>query len=413
MSVPRPKPYIANFEQLGLGLFIHWGLYSQLGQGEWIAYMNNLDMVEYQKLIGTFTAEDFCADSLAKMAKDAGFRYITLTTRHHEGFSLYNTCGLNEFDAVHSPAGRDLIKEFVDACNRYDILPFFYHTTLDWYKEEFETDFDAYLEYLVKSVALLCTNYGKIGGFWFDGNWSKPGADWKEDMLYGMIRKYQPDAIIINNTGLFARGEMGNPEIDAVTYENGQATPLDRTGMTKYVAGEMCHTINDHWGYGNNDLNYKSPAQLIESMCNCRKVGANYLMNIGLEANGGINSYQKELLKLIGRWMQVFGEAIYNGRPYNISGDGRNFILKSADQSCLYLFVFDLGTVGDQNVMVKGKRIGSFSFGGVADKIKSIEWMDNGENLQFVQGEDLLCINATGYPYGTSYVVRVAKAMMA
>ena len=413
MSVPRPKPYIANFEQLGLGLFIHWGLYSQLGQGEWIAYMNNLDPVEYQKLIGTFTAEDFCADSLAKMAKDAGFRYITLTTRHHEGFSLYNTCGLNEFDAVHSPAGRDLIKEFVDACNRYDILPFFYHTTLDWYKEEFETDFDAYLEYLVKSVALLCTNYGKIGGFWFDGNWSKPGADWKEDMLYGMIRKYQPDAIIINNTGLFARGEMGNPEIDAVTYENGQATPLDRTGMTKYVAGEMCHTINDHWGYGNNDLNYKSPAQLIESMCNCRKVGANYLMNIGLEANGGINSYQKELLKLIGRWMQVFGEAIYNGRPYNISGDGRNFILKSADQSCLYLFVFDLGTVGDQNVMVKGKRIGSFSFGGVADKIKSIEWMDNGENLQFVQGEDLLCINATGYPYGTSYVVRVAKAMMA
>lgn len=177
MSIPIPEKYVADFEQMGLGLFVHWGLYSQLGQGEWICFMRNMEQSEYQKLKDTFTAEDFDAEALAKLAKEAGFRYITLTTRHHEGFSLFDTCGLNDYDAVHSPAGRDLVREFVDACRKYDIIPFFYHTTLDWYKEEFNTDFDAYLEYLKDSVEILCKNYGKIGGLWFDGNWSKKTVD--------------------------------------------------------------------------------------------------------------------------------------------------------------------------------------------------------------------------------------------
>lgn len=412
MSIPKPAKYIADFEQLGLGLFIHWGLYSQLGQGEWICYMKNMEQKEYQKLKDTFTAEDFDAEELVLMAKNAGFRYITLTSRHHEGFSLFDTCGMNDYDAVHSPAGRDLIREFVDACHKHGIVPFMYHTTLDWYKEEFNTDFDAYLEYLKDSVQLLCTNYGKIGGLWFDGNWSRTDVDWKEGELYGMIRSHQPEAIIINNTGLSARGQTGHPEIDAVTYENDLAAPPDRTGMEKYVAGEMCHTINDHWGYGQNDLNYKSPADLIEHLCNCRKIGANYLMNIGPEAQGGINSFQKELLKMLGRWMEVFGEAIYNGRPHCATSDGRSFILKSVEDDCLYLFIFDLGIEGDSNVTVKGKRLGNYSFGNVTEKIASVEWMDNGEQLKFTLGDGLLAINATGYPYGTSYVVRVAKAKL-
>lgn len=106
----------------------------------------------------------------------------------------------------HSPAGRDLVREFADACRRHDIVPFFYHTTLDWYNKDFNENFDRYLEYLRKSVEILCKNYGKIGGLWFDGNWSKPGADWKEKELYATIRKYQPEAVIINNTGISNRG---------------------------------------------------------------------------------------------------------------------------------------------------------------------------------------------------------------
>ena len=413
MSIPTPKQYILDFENLGLGMFVHWGLYSQLGRGEWIYNADKMNMDEYKKLKDTFTAEDFDAQKFVLTAKNAGCKYIVLTTRHHEGFSLYDTCGLNDFDAPHSAAKRDLIREYVDACNEHGIVPFFYHTTLDWYNKDFDENFDEYLEYLRKSVEILCKNYGKIGGLWFDGNWSKPDEDWKESELYATIRKYQPEAMIINNTGLGARGKSGHPEIDSVTFENGQATPMNREGMEKYVAAEMCHTINDHWGYGFCDLNYKSPGEIIESLCNCRKVGANYLMNIGPEAQGAINSYQKELLKLLGIWMDVFGEAVYNGRPYGAYSDGKSFILKSTDKKHLYIFAYDLGTVGSVNVMVGGKRTGSYSFGNVADRISEIEWMDNGEKLDFMQKDGMLCVNMTGYPYGVSYCVRVAKAKIA
>ncbi len=122
---------------------------------------------------------------------------------------------------MHTPCKRDLVREYVNACRKHDIVPFFYHTTLDWYQKSFENDFDAYLEYLNRSVEILCKNYGRIGGFWFDGNWSKPDADWKEDRLYGIIRRYQPEAMIINNTGLDARERVGHPEIDSVTFEQG------------------------------------------------------------------------------------------------------------------------------------------------------------------------------------------------
>lgn len=183
MAIPKAEKYVADFEKLGFGMFVHWGLYSQLGQGEWTFLSHNHKMEDYKKLKDTFTAEDFDAEKLVLTAKNAGCKYINLTTRHHEGFSLYDTCGLNDFDSVHSPAKRDLIKEYVDACNKHGIVPFFYHTTLDWYNEDYQNNFDKYLEYLRKSVEILCKNYGKIGGFWFDGNWNKPDSDWKEDEL--------------------------------------------------------------------------------------------------------------------------------------------------------------------------------------------------------------------------------------
>lgn len=408
MAIPEAKEYIKEFENMGFGLFVHWGLYSQLGQGEWTYLLHKRKMDEYKKLKESFTAEDFDAEKLVLLAKSAGCRYITLTARHHEGFSLYDTCGLNDFDAVNSPAKRDLIKEFVDASNKYGIKPFFYHTTLDWYNSDFENDFDKYLEYLRKSVEILCKNYGKIGGFWFDGNWSREGADWKEDELYKTIRKYQPEAIIVNNTGLSKRGEIGNPEIDSVTFEQGRPTPMDREGMPKYLAAEMCQTINNHWGIGKLDFDYKSPRELIETLCSCRKVGANYLLNIGPTAQGGIDTFQKELLCVIGKWMDIYGEAIYNGKPCGAYGAGRNFILKGDNK--LYLFFFDLGVKGDDNVTTQTSYCGAYAFSNVFDNVKSVKWMDNGENLDFAQNGAMLTVNATGFPYGMSTCVRVAEA---
>ena len=408
MSLPTAEKRILDFEEMGFGMFIHFGLYSQMGQGEWVQHIAKIPKDEYMKLADTFTAENFDAQKIAKMAKAAGAKYITLTTRHHEGFSLYDTKGLSDYDVMHTPCGRDLIREFVDACRDNGIVPFFYHTTADWYKEEFQEDFPTYLKYLRDSVEILCTNYGEIGGFWFDGNWWKREKDWEEDALYGMIRKHQPKAIIVNNTGASARGAVGNKEIDSVTFEQGRPTPMDREGMPKYLAAEMCHTMNEHWGYGSADLNYKSSASLIETLCACRKVGANYLLNIGPEGDGGIPLMQEALLGAIGKWIEKTGDGIYKGKPCGVLGEHKNFALAAGNK--LYFYVHDLAIDGNSNVTVAGGGAGEKLFTGVNGKIKSVHWTDNGEALGFKQDGSNLTIDCTGYRYGTNLVVRVAEA---
>lgn len=409
MAIPIPEKRISDFEKLGFGMFIHWGLYSQLGKGEWIMHINKIPKDEYCKLIDTFTASKFDAKKIVKTAKNAGMKYITLTTRHHEGFSLYDTKGLSKYDVMHSPYGRDLIAEYVDACNDEGIVPFFYHTTLDWYQDSFNNDFKTYLEYLRQSVEILCTNYGKIGGLWFDGNWSKPNEDWEEDKLYETIRKHQPEAMIINNTGLSHRGEVGNKYIDSVTFEQGRPTPLNREGMSKYIASEMCQTINAHWGVGSIDFNYKSLPYLIESLCACRKVGANYLLNIGPTGEGDILKLQEALLENIGEWIDVCGTSIYDSKPCQIQGTNKNFALKNPDTNKVYLYVHDLSITGDSNVVVEGGGTGLKSFTQVDGNVKSIKWVDNDEELKFMQIGNQLHVNCTGYEYGKNLVVRVAE----
>ncbi len=408
MAIPVPEKRIAEFENFGFGMFIHWGLYSQLGKGEWAKCIHEIPMNEYKKLKDTFTAEKFDGRKLAQLAQAAGAKYITLTTRHHEGFSLYDTCGLNDFDAPHSPAGRDLVREFVDGCNAEGIVPFLYHTTLDWYNPDFNDNFPKYLQYLRDSVEILCTNYGKIGGLWFDGNWSKKDADWEEDALYAVIRKHQPDAIIVNNTGMGKRGELGNIELDSVTFEQGRPEPMNREGHKKYIAAEMCQTIGKHWGFGTYDINCKSLAHLIETLCSCRKVGANYLLNIGPDAEGAPTPLQDALLRGIGTWIRATGNIIYTAKPCGITGDGKNFALKDGNK--LYFFVHDLAIVGDANVVVDGGGGGPKNFSGVNGKIKSVRWLDEDEALTFTQNGTDVTINCTSYPYGKDIVVRIAEA---
>ncbi len=411
-QLPIPAAYIKNFEQLGFGMFVYFGIYSKLTSGEWTYSMHKRNMDDYKKLADSFDVKSDSIKNLVATAKNAGCKYITLTTRHHDGFSLYDTKELNGFNALHSPTGRDLIKEFVEECRKADILPVFYHTTLDWYNEDFNQNFNKYLEYLKKSVELLCTNYGKIGGMWFDGNWSRPNDDWKEDELYSMIRQLQPEAMIINNTGLSKRGELGAAEIDSVTFERGMPHPIDRRGMKKYIAGEMCETICDHWGIA-DDINYKSVKQLIEELCECRKVGTNFLLNVGLAGDGSLPKMQEATMECIGRWMELFGKSIYNGRPCNTLSKGREFMLQDInDEKILYLFKFDLGKKGDDNVTVDFEDGNSVEFPNFNNEVGSIKWMDNGEKLAFKQQNGLLSVRPTGYIYGTSYCVRVAEVKL-
>lgn len=411
MSIPIAKKYIKDFEKLGFGMFVHFGLYSIEGQGEWAVHLPGTKEEEYKKQMNEFNPKSM--EHIVSVAKQAGAKYVTFTTRHHDGFSLYDTCGLNEYDSVHALAGRDLVREFVDACHKYDIVPFFYHTTMEFWHPDFENNFPKYLEYLRESVKILCTNYGKIGGLWFDGNWSKEGEGdiWEEDKLYAMIRKYQPDAMIINNTGLNEQGKMGHPEIDSVTFERGRVAPLNRENMPKYVAAEMCECMNMHWGLA-KDFRYKSPTTLIECLCDCRRVGANFLLNVGPNADGTIPEYPKAVMGVIGEWMDIFGEAIYEAEPLWWSENGkRNFALVKGNN--VYLFCYDLCIYGSGHVTYACGIDGEYTFKNFPFPLKNVHWMDNNENLNCTYENGDLVVDLTGHQYGTDYCVRVAKATIA
>ena len=284
-----------RFKNLELGLFVHFGIYSQVGLGEWYMHDNKIEVEEYDKLLSTFKVKKNWAKEIVKVAKEYGAKYIVLTSRHHDGFSLYDTKGLTDYDVMHTPTARDLIKEFVEECNKNDILPFFYHTLIDWHHPDFKNDFDKYKEYLFKSIELLCTNYGPIGGFWFDGTWFSKDLDFELDKLFGLIRKYQKDAIISNNGGLDNLGEIINKEIDVAVFERG--VPQKEIDSK---AKEMCQTLNDHWGYYKTDKNYKSVDELFILYKECRSNHANLLLNIGPKGNGKVRKTEKKILKELG-----------------------------------------------------------------------------------------------------------------
>ncbi len=389
--------YITDFEKLGFGLFVHFGLYSIVGKGEWYLTCNSRARASsYEKLPQKFNVKKDWAKKLVQTAKNAGCKYITLTTRHHDGFSLFDTCGLNEYDAPHSKCGRDLIKEFVDACNEGGIVPFFYHTLLDWWRKDYKTDFPKYIDYLVSSVEILCKNYGKIGGFWFDGMWDKPDEDWQEDRLYGTIRKYQPEAMIINNTGLSELGKVGHPEIDSVTFERGQPCFVDNSDKRR--AGEMCQVLNDHWGYAKNDCNYKSVKELIENLIDCRKYNCNFLLNTGLKGNGEVNGTDKMLLGEIGKWVKSNKGFIYGVKASAIKADNA---LVLEDGEYIYAVVKNVDMGADVNVAnaEENRRVKLYS------KIKSAIWLDSGRRIKIKNNS----FDIEQFSYGASGCVRIAR----
>ena len=400
---------IKEFEKLGFGMFVHFGLYSIVGKGEWYKQIHGISDVDYEPLAKQFNPDKNWAKNLVATAKKAGCKYITLTTRHHDGYSLFDTCGLNDYDAPHS-CGRDLVREFVDECNAAGIIPFFYHTLLDWYEKSFENDFNAYLVYLRKSVELLCKNYGKIGGLWFDGMWSKPNDDWQEDALYGTIRKYQPEAMIINNTGLQALGALGHIELDSVTFERGKPGPINMEGAPKYVASEMCEIFAEHWGYAARDYKYKSLKDIIEEFCVCRRFGSNMLLNVGPMGDGNLRPLDKAMLETLGEWVKIHKEAVYLPRPCDVkvtSSNEKDFVLEK--DGVYYLFCHNITTSLENVDVVKAEK-GDMDKTFVFDKeIARISWLDNAEQLDFEQKDGETTLYCKPYLYGENYVVRVAK----
>ena len=389
--------YVKRFEDLGFGMFVHFGLYSVLGKGEWVLNKYSIPEERYEKLTSKFKVKKSWAKDLVKTAKRAGCRYITFTARHHDGFSLYDAKGLSDYDAPHSATGRDLIREFVDECNKEGILPFFYHTLIDWHNKDFKDNFKGYIDYLVKSVELLCTNYGKIGGLWFDGFWDDPSADWQFDRLYSMIRSHQPEAMIINNTGMTATGVVGHKEIDSVTYERGNPRIIGKTDRP--VAGEMCQTVNDHWGFSKFDISYKSVDSLILDLINCRASNCNLLLNVGPMGNGELRELDKAVFSEIGKWIKFNKDFIYTARRSEISAENAVILENSKGE------YFAVTRVPTDVCVVHECLGGKLTEVRVNAKVKSARWLDNGRRIKVKDNT----FSTVPYEYGVSMLYRVAK----
>ena len=399
MSIPVPAKYIADFEKRGFGMFIHWGLYSQLAQGELddepASYFPGKVHRAVQQLYGggLRCKEDCGAGQTGgheiHHADDAAPRRFFIVR-----YPRFDRLRRHAY-TVRTGSGQRICRGLPRGRYPADL----YHTTLDWVHPDFDADFDAYLEYLSKSVEILCTHYGKIGGLWFDGNWSKRDADWKLDEFYGMIRRLQPDAMIINNTGPSRQGEAGHPELDSVTFEQGQATPMDREGKAKYITAEMCQTMNRHWGIAAHDLDYKSPRQMIERLCHARKVGANYLLNIGLTGQGGVTKMTEALLESFGQWTAMAKDSLYDGKVCDIRcSHEKDFVLGKDGAAYVHrqtIFRY-WGRRTSSRRMKAPMRIIRWSK--LHRKVKSIRWIDNGEELLFSQKDDVCSYRAVGFP---------------
>ncbi|MEW6130058.1 MAG: alpha-L-fucosidase [Acidobacteriota bacterium] len=305
----KPQPNRGDwFREARFGLFIHFGLYSTYGRGEWIMRSENIPYGEYENLATKFNPTKFKAREWVALAKAAGQRYITITTKHHDGFCLFES-RLTDYHITRTPFGRDLIKELADECHRQNMPIFFYYSLMDWHHPAYQSSVKSgspvtneFIAYLKGQIRELCTNYGRVAGFWFDGDWDHTSADWHSQEILNLIYQLQPQALVNNRTGLPA---------DFSTYE--QEIGAKPKAIDNHLR-EACMTINDNWGYAVTDGRYKSAAELIQLLALAANSDSNLLLNVAPKPTGEIQSEFITRLYAVGNWLKQNGEAIYGTR---------------------------------------------------------------------------------------------------
>jgi alpha-L-fucosidase len=325
--LPLADERMAWWREARFGMFIHWGLYSILAgewmgrtdHAEWIRNTAHIPLAEYDKLVARFNPTRFDADQWVGMAKDAGMKYVTITSKHHDGFCLFDN-RLTSFCIRSTPYRRDIMAQMADACRRAGLRPCWYHSIMDWHHPDYlpRRDWEAatrpvdgarfsrFVRYLHGSVAQLLQTYGDIGVMWFDGQWE---GTWTHELgraLYQHCRQLQSGVIVNNRVEGWSQTPITDPLGDFRTPE--QEVPA--TGWPG-VDWESCITMNRNWGYNSHDHDFKSVPQLIGLLVETASKGGNLLLNVGPKADGTFPDESVERLAAIGRWMRVNGEAIY------------------------------------------------------------------------------------------------------
>ena len=314
------------WKEAPFGMFIHWGLPTLLERGIWVQFWEHIPRDEYAELINRFDPQRYRPSEWVSVARDAGMKYMVLTTRNHDGFCLFDT-KTTDFNVTNSPAGRDLLAEFADACHAADMPMGFYYSLQTWRQPGCLTRSIigplSYYRELVdeahEQIRELCTNYGKVDVLWFDGFRPDSAEVWRSDELYALARGLQPE-ILINNRG-GADGDFGTPE--------NTITPERRPW-------ESCYTMNETWAYAPGDPAWKTPVQLIRLLVSCAAKNGNLLLNIPADPDGRFPDKGVRRLRAIGQWMRTHGEAIYGSLVAPIA-PGNGWATRSG--STLHLFV--------------------------------------------------------------------------
>ncbi len=342
------------FQDIRFGMFIHWGLYSLIGRGEWVMHVERIPVTEYEKLAPQFNPAKFDAAEWVRIAADAGQKYMVVTSRHHDGFSMYDTA-LSDYKITNTPFKRDPLAELADACAKDGRVKLgFYSSLLDWrhpayrFRKESGLAWSDYIGFLHGQVRELCTNYGPLACVWFDGDWPhhafdasnehfRAGGSFEYEALYDMIHTLQPDAVVHNN-----RHDKPLPGEDVQGFE--QDLPGENSAgfnaTEKYdLPAEVCMTLNDHWGYAPGDVNHKSTRTLVHKLAKSAAVGANYLLNVGPTPLGEIVPAHAQRLREMGAWLSANGASIYGTRAGMLPAAPGTASTRAGDTS--YLHVLD------------------------------------------------------------------------
>ncbi len=336
-AVPATEKYVPTAENLAarqafsdskFGIFLHWGLYSMFAQGEWYMQNEDINRDEYAKAMNAFYPHSFDAAKWVAAFKAAGAKYICFTTRHHEGFSMWDT-KQSDYNIMHTPYGRDIVRQLADECHKQGLGLHLYYSHIDWTRDDYPTgrtgkhtgkdpkkeNWPQYYAFMNAQLTELLTNYGRVDGIWFDGWWDhdedKQPFDWQLPEQYALIHSLQPACIIGNNHHQtpFDGEDMQMFERD-VPGEN--KSGLSGQDISKLPL-ETCQTMNGMWGYKVKDQNYKSTAELLRLLVRSAAKGANLLINIGPQPDGNLPAAALERLAAMGEWLQsARGESVYS-----------------------------------------------------------------------------------------------------
>lgn len=410
-SQPAPANLAARrwFRGAKFGLFIHWGVYSVLGEGEWVMNKRKMTAAEYEELPARFNPTAFDAAAWVGLAKAAGMKYITVTSKHHDGFAMFDS-RQSDWDIVdRTPYQKDVLKRLADECHRQGVKLFFYYSQLDWHHPDYfprgQTgraagraeggDWNKYLDYMDGQLRELLTNYGEIGGVWFDGMWDRPDADWRLERTYGLIHGLQPQALIGSN-----HHRRPYPGEDFQMFEKdlpGRNTAGFNQTDVSALPLETCETMNDSWGYDGGDKKFKSTRALVHYLARAAGNDANFLLNVGPMPNGVIQPEFVARLREVGAWLRRNGESVYSTRGGPIAP--REWGVTTARGDRVYVHV--LAPPGDTLSLPRLPR-----------RVVSARLLDGGRKMNYTETDSGLLLKLPARApddYDTVVVLKLAR----